>query len=72
MVTAEASGALGRPCPDRPAIPEPGGVDFDQPPPRQPNGDGSSDFLAFRWDEFPPDFIIAKSWRQSGLFGEAG
>lgn len=36
---------------------------------RQANGDGSSDFLAFQWDQFPPDFIIAKSWWQGGLLG---
>jgi len=36
------------------------------------NGDGSSDFLAFGWDQFPEEFVIESSWRQGGLFGEAG
>jgi hypothetical protein len=26
---------------------------------RKPNRDGSSTFLAFRWDHFPPEFVIA-------------
>lgn len=34
---------------------------------RNPNIDGSSDFLAFRWDEFPPEFVVAKSWQQAPL-----
>src|SRR6266487_3872253 len=36
------------------------------------NGDGSSEFLAFGWDQFPEEFVIESSWRQGGLFGEAG
>lgn len=39
---------------------------------RKPNTDGGSDLLAFRWSDFPDKFIVAKSWRQGGLFGEAG
>lgn len=26
------------------------------------NGDGSSSFAVFRWDEFPPGFVIGASW----------